>query len=360
MKYRRLGHSGLIVSEIALGTMQFGQKMNMGNLDQKATNELVAFALDQGINFIDTADVYSQGESEEFVGNAIRSRREELVVATKCRLPMSDNFNRSGATRVNIMRGVESSLRRLQTDYIDLYQLHGWDSNTPLEETLRAMNDLVRQGKVRYIGFSNYLSWQGATALGVQERLGLNRFVTAQMYYSLVGRGLEFDFQSMAEYHNLGILVWSPLAGGFLSGKYERGKAAPPGTRFNENGNFVPFEKELGYNVVDTAREVAKRHGVSVARVSLAWLLSRPAISSVIVAGRKKEHLADNIAASELKLTDQDLKELNEVSDPGTPYPKWMVMQLDVAEDPRPKALFPERYRDGTPWKDRRDYGWDG
>ena len=213
MKYRRLGNSGLIVSEVALGTMQFGQKMNMGNLDQNATNELVSFALDSGINFIDTADVYSQGQSEEFVGNAIRGKRDELVLATKCRLPMSENFNRSGATRVNIMRGVESSLKRLQTDHIDLYQLHGWDSNTPLEETVRAMDDLVRQGKVRYIGFSNYLGWQGATALALQEKYNLNKFVSAQMYYSLVGRGLEHEFVSMAEYHNLGVLVWSPLAG---------------------------------------------------------------------------------------------------------------------------------------------------
>jgi aryl-alcohol dehydrogenase-like predicted oxidoreductase len=360
MKYRRLGNSGVIVSEVALGTMQFGQKMNMGNLDQKQTNELVGFALDQGINFIDTADVYSQGESEEFVGNAIQGKREELVVATKCRLPMSENFNRSGATRLNIMRGVESSLKRLKTDYLDLYQLHGWDSNTPLEETLRAMDDLVRQGKVRYIGFSNYLSWQGATAVSLQERLGLNRFVTSQMYYSLVGRGLESDFQSMAEYHNLGILVWSPLAGGFLSGKYERGKPAPKGTRFGENGNFVPFDKEYGYRVLDAAKKVADRHGVSVARVSLAWLLSRPAVSAVIIAGRKKEHLADNIGAVDVELTEQDLDELDKASDPGTPYPQWMVKQLDVAEDPRPKALFPERYANGSPWTDRRDYGWDG
>lgn len=360
MKYRRLGNSGVIVSEVALGTMQFGQKMNMGNLDQKQTTELVGFALDQGINFIDTADVYSQGESEEFVGNAIQGKREEVVVATKCRLPMSENFNRSGATRLNIMRGVESSLKRLKTDYLDLYQLHGWDSNTPLEETLRAMDDLVRQGKVRYIGFSNYLSWQGATAVSLQERLGLNRFVTAQMYYSLVGRGLESDFQSMAEYHNLGILVWSPLAGGFLSGKYERGKPAPEGTRFGENGNFVPFDKEYGYRVLDAAKKVADRHGVSVARVSLAWLLSRPAISAVIIAGRKKEHLSDNIGAVDLELTTQDLDELDQASNPGTPYPQWMVKQLDVAEDPRQKTLYPERYAHGSPWTDRRDYGWDG
>ena len=358
MKYRRLGNTGLIVSEIALGTMQFGQKMNMGNLDQKETKELVAFALDKGVNFIDTADVYSTGESEEFVGNAIKGKREELVLASKVRLPMSDNFNRSGATRVNIMRGIESSLKRLQTDYLDLYQIHGWDSNTPLEETLRALDDLVRQGKVRYIGLSNYLSWQATTALWIQDKLNLHRYATAQMYYSLVGRGLEFDFQSMAEHHNLGILVWSPLAGGFLSGKYSRESPAPEGTRFSENGNFVPFDHERGFDVVDVLKKVANNHGCSPARVALAWLLTRPAISSVIAAGRKKEHLEDNLEASGLELSGDELHELNAVSDPGTPYPLWMVKQLDQAEDPRPKVLFPERYEEGGPWADRREVGW--
>ena len=226
MKYRKLGNTGLIVSEVALGTMQFGGKMNMGNLGQEDTNRMVRLALDRGINFIDTADVYSRGESETLLGNALKGVREEIVLATKVRLPMSENFNRSGATRVNILRGAESSLKRLQTDYIDLYQVHGWDSNTPLEETLRTLDDLVRQGKVRYIGLSNLMSWQAATALSIQERLGLEKYVTAQMYYSLVGRGLEYEFQSFAQYHGIGILVWSPLAGGFLAGKY--GRSAPP------------------------------------------------------------------------------------------------------------------------------------
>ena len=359
MRYRTLGNSGLIVSELSLGTMQFGQKMNMGNLNQTETNKQIDFALDMGVNFIDTADVYSLGESEEFVGNAIHNKREELVLASKVRLPMSENFNRSGATRVNILRGAESSLKRLRTDYLDLYQLHSWDGHTPLEETVRAMDDLVRQGKVRYIGFSNYLSWQGSTAIALQRELGLHQFITAQMYYSLVGRELEFDFQSMAEYYKLGILVWSPLAGGFLSGKYERGKKAPSGTRFNENGNFVPFDHEQGYRVLDAVKRVAARHGVSAARVSLAWLLAQPAISSVIIAGRTHEQVADNIAASELQLSEEDMKELNTASDPGIPYPKWMVLQQGVAEDPRGKILYPELYRDGGPWKDRRGHGWE-
>src|SRR5579862_5986027 len=327
MKYRKLGDTGLIVSELALGTMQFGGRMNMGNLGQEDATRMVKLALDRGINLIDTADVYSLGESETLVGNALKGVRAEIVVATKVRLPMSANINHSGATRVNIMREVEASLQRLQTDYIDLYQVHGWDSNTPLEETARTLDDVVRQGKVRYIGLSNYLSWQAATAVMMQERLGLEKYVTAQMYYSLVGRSLEYEFQSFAEYHNLGILVWSPLAGGFLSGKYSRDNPAPAGSRFAEAGQFVPFEKEFGYRVVDVLKEVAARRDASPARVAIAWVLSRPAVSSVIVAGRTAEQLEDNIRATDLQLSQDDLRLLNAISDPGIPYPKWMVLQ---------------------------------
>ncbi len=360
MKYRKLGNTGLIVSELALGTMQFGGKMNMGNLGQEDTTRMVRLALDRGINFIDAADVYSLGESETLVGNALQGVRTEVVLATKVRLPMGDNLNRSGATRVNIMREVEDSLRRLQTDYIDLYQVHGWDSNTPLEETLRTLDDVVRQGKVRYIGLSNFMSWQAATAVMLQERLGLEKYVTAQMYYSLVGRGLEYEFQSFAEYHNVGILVWSPLAGGFLSGKYSRANPAPAGTRFAEAGAFVPFDRELGYRVVEALSEVARRHEASPARAALAWVLARPAVSSVIVAARKAEQLEDNLGAIDLHLADEEVRLLDAASDPGVPYPKWMVLQLDTAEDPRSKALYPERYVDGGPWKDLRRTGWSG
>ena len=355
MIYRRLGNSGLIVSAISLGTMQFGKAMNVGSLDQQQTTEMVKFALDRGINFIDTADVYSRGESEMLVGEAIKGVRRELVLATKARLPMSDdNFNRSGATRVNLLREVEDSLKRLQTDYIDLYQIHGWDSNTPLEETLRTLDDLVRQGKVRYVGLSNYMAWQAATALGIQERLGLEKFVTAQMYYSLVGRDLEHDWIDFARYSGMGILVWSALAGGFLSGKYDRGNPPPQGTRFADAGQFVPFDAERGYQILDVLRVIADRHAVSPARVALAWTLSQPMITSVIAAARSLKHLDDNIQAVDLKLTAEDMHALNTVSDPGVPYPRWMVLQLDQAEDPRPKVLEPERFADGGPWRDLR------
>jgi aryl-alcohol dehydrogenase-like predicted oxidoreductase len=346
------------VSEVALGTMQFGGRMNMGNLGQEDTTRMVNLAMDRGINFIDTADVYSLGESETLVGNALRGARQEIVLATKVRLPMSENFNRSDATRVNIMRELDGSLQRLQTDYIDLYQVHGWDSNTPLEETLRTLDNVVRQGKVRYIGLSNFMSWQAATAVMLQERLGLEKYVTAQMYYSLVGRGLEYEFQSFAEYYNIGILVWGPLAGGFLSGKYSRTDPAPAGTRYAEAGSFVPFDKEIGY--VEILKEVAALHGASPARVALSWVLGRPAVSSVIVAARKVEQLEDNIGAVDLRLSDEEVRLLDAASDPGVPYPKWMVLQLDTAEDPRSKVLYPQRYADGGPWRDLRVTRWSG
>src|SRR3989441_3004935 len=311
VRHRTLGHTGLIVSEVALGSMQFGGQMNMGNLGQDETNRMVKLALNHGINLFDTADVYSLGESETLLGKALRDIREEIVLATKVRLPMSENFNRSGATRVNILREVEGSLRRLQTDYIDLYQVHGWDSNTPLEETLRTLDDLVRQGKVRYIGLSNLMSWQAATALLVQERLGLERYATAQMYYSLVGRGLEHEFQSFAEYHDIGILVWSPLAGGFLSGKYSRDNPPPAGSRLADAGQFGPFDREVGYRVVDAVKTVAARQGASPAQVAISWLLGRPAVSSVIVAARKPEQLVHNIRALDLRLSDEDVRQLD-------------------------------------------------
>jgi aryl-alcohol dehydrogenase-like predicted oxidoreductase len=354
MEYRKLGNSGLIVSALSLGTMQFGKAMNMGGLGQDETTAMVKFALDKGINFIDTADVYSRGESETLLGNALKGIREEIVLATKVRLPMSDNFNRSGSTRVNILRGVESSLKRLQTDYIDLYQVHGWDSSTPLEETLTTLNDLVRRGIVRYIGFSNYMAWQGATALSIQKQMNLEPFVTAQMYYSLVGRELEYDFIPFAQYHNVGVLVWSALAGGFLTGKYTDLDSAEKGTRFAEAGQFVPFDWKKSQPILKALKKVADRHGVSMARVAYAWTVRQPTISSVIIAARKIENLEDNIEAINLKLSDADMRLLNQASDPGTPYPKWMVLQLDQAEDPRAKLLEPKRFEGGGPWEDLR------
>ena len=354
MKYRKLGNTGLIVSEVALGSTQFGGKMNMGNLGQEETTRMVKQAIDRGINFIDTADVYSLGESETLLGNALKGIREEIVLATKVRLPMGANFNRSGATRVNIMREIDDSLRRLQTALHRsvpgtwMGQQHALGGNAADARRSGAA------GKVRYLGLSNLMSWQAATAIMQQERLGLEKYVTAQMYYSLVGRELEYEFQSFAEYHSIGVLVWSPLAGGFLSGKYSRTNPAPSGTRFAEAGQFVPFDKEMGYRVVDALNQVASRSGASPARVAIAWLLARPAVSSVIIAARKAEQLDDNISAVDLELSGEDIRLLDAASDPGIPYPKWMVLQLDTAEDPRSKVLHPERYANGGGWKDLR------
>jgi len=359
MKYRTLGNTGLVVSTLSLGTMQFGKKMNMGALDREQTASMIDFALAQGINLIDTADVYSLGESETLIGHALRERRHDVVLATKARLPMSEvNVNQSGATRVNLLREAEASLRRLQTDYIDLFQIHGWDSVTPLEETLRTLDDLVRSGKVRYIGLSNYHAWQAATALAMQEREHLEKYVTAQLYYSLVGRDLEADWMGFAQYSKLGILVWSPLAGGFLSGKYDASRPAPEHSRYSDAGNFVPFDRARGQVTLDAVRAVAARHGKSCAQIALAWLLTRPAISSVIIAARSNERLAENIDAVNIELGQSDLDELERASAPERPYPLWMVEQLDLAEDPRPRLLRPssahdERFHDrrGTPWK---------
>jgi len=360
MKYRKLGNTGIVISAVTLGTMQFGNQMNMGSLGQKETSEMINFALSKGINCIDTADVYSLGESETLVGNAIKGFRDDIVLATKVRLPMSDNLNRSGATRKNIIQGVESSLKRLQTDYIDLYQIHGWDSSTPMEETVRTMDDLVRQGKVRYIGFSNYLAWQAAASVEIQTRLNLEKYATAQMHYSLVNRGLEDEFLSFAEHYNIGVLVWSPLAGGFLSGKYSKNQAAPKNTRFSEAGQFVPFDKQKGYNVVKVLKDIAEDRSVSPARVALAWTLVQPQISSVIIGARSLEHLDDNIQAVDFEFLPEELKALDEISATAIPYPKWMVLQLDAAEDPRTRILHPERYVDGGSWKDLRESGWEG
>ena len=359
MKYRKLGNTGLIVSEVALGAMQFGTP-NFGNIDQEGTAAMVRAALDKGINFVDTADIYGQGESERLLGKVLKGLREEIVLTTKARLPMGTNFNRSGATRVNLIRALEGSLERLQTEYVDLYQIHGWDSSTPLEETLRTLNDVVRQGKARYIGFSNYLSWQAASAIDMQERINLEKYPSAQMYYSLVGRDLEYEFQSFAEYYGIGIVVWSPLAGGFLSGKYHRNQPPPVQTRFAEAGQFIPFDKDRGYRIIDVLKAVAHRTDATPARVALAWVLAKPAVSSVIIGARTLDHLQEDIKAVDLNLPTEDMELLDQVSDPGVPYPKWIVMQHNLAEDPRMRVSRPALFTRGEPWKNLLLKEWTG
>ncbi|MGH8889505.1 MAG: aldo/keto reductase [Acidothermaceae bacterium] len=327
MEYRQLGNSGLRVSTLTLGTMGFGGRgwaAAVGTIDVEGARRQIAMALDAGVNLIDTADVYSAGLSEEIVGNALPVAREDVLLATKVRMPMGDGPNDAGLSRHHIIRGAEASLRRLGTDYLDLYQVHEWDGQTPLEETLAALDHLVTSGKVRYIGASNYAGWQLMKALGVSERTGLSRFVSQQIYYSLQARDAESDLVPVTIDQGLGILVWSPLAGGLLSGKYRRGVAAPSGSRHLGDWDEPPVhDEDKLYDTVDVLVEIGGAHGVSAAQVALAWLLGRPGVTSAIVGARTEEQLADNLAAAELVLADDERARLDQVSAQPLRYPFW-------------------------------------
>jgi aryl-alcohol dehydrogenase-like predicted oxidoreductase len=326
MKYRPLADTGVFVSELCLGTMTFGGSDRfwgtIGGLDQAAATSLVHRALDAGINFIDTANVYAAGESETMVGHAIEGRRHEVVLATKVRGRMGPGPNQVGLSRAHIIESVEASLRRLGTDYIDLYQIHRPDPLTNLEDTLRTLDDLVRAGKVRYIGCSNLEAWVLMKALGISQAQHLERFRCSQSYYSLVGRELERHTVPLLKDQGLGLLVWSPLAGGFLSGKFTRtgGDEAARRARFD----FPPVNKEKGFDVIDVLTAVAARHHVSVAQIALAWLLTQSVVTSVIIGARKPSQLEDNLQAIDVLLTDEDQKALDEVSKIAPEYPAWM------------------------------------
>jgi aryl-alcohol dehydrogenase-like predicted oxidoreductase len=325
MKYRALADTGVFVSELCLGAMTFGGRGGIwemiGGLDQAEVDAIVGRSLEVGINFVDTANVYALGESETMVGKALKGRRHEVVLATKVRGRMGMGANQVGLSRLHIMEGVEASLKRLDTDYIDLYQIHRTDPYTDIEQTLRALDDLVRQGKVRYIGCSNVPAWQLMKALGISGAKGIERFQCTQSYYSLVGRELEQDVIPLLEDQRLGLLVWSPLAGGFLSGKFTR-KTKGEGRR--KAFDFPPVDKEKGYDVVNVLLRIAKKHGVSAARVALAWVLANETVTSVIIGARNLKQLDDNIAAVDLELTPDDLKALDDVSGLPPAYPAWM------------------------------------
>ena len=327
MEYRQLGRSGLYVSSITLGTMGYGGRgwaKAVGELGVEAAQRQIGMARDAGVNLIDTADVYSEGLCEEIVGKALGADRAEVLLATKVRLPMGEGPNDAGLSRHHIIRGAEASLRRLGTDWIDLYQVHEWDGATPLEETLAALDHLVQSGKVRYIGVSNYSAWQLMKALGIAERLGLTRFVSEQVHYSLQARDVEPELVPVAIDQGLGILVWSPIAGGLLSGKYRRGVDAPAGSRHLGEWDEPPvYDQDKLYDIVDVLVEVGEAHGVSAARVALAWLLARPAVTSLIVGARTEEQLADNLAAAELTLTVDEIARLDQVSADPLRYPFW-------------------------------------
>jgi aryl-alcohol dehydrogenase-like predicted oxidoreductase len=332
MRYNRLGQTGLLVSELCLGTMTFGggdegMWANIGNLQTDEVTDLLKASVDAGINFIDTANVYGQGRSEKITGEAIRKlglKRDEYVLATKFLGEAGPGPNQRGASRYHIMQAVEDSLERLGLDHIDLYQIHGFDPATPMEETLRAMDELVSAGMVRYIGVSNWAAWQIAKALGISERLGLSRFASLQAYYTIAGRDLEREIVPMLTSETVGLMVWSPLAGGFLSGKYGRDD------KKNADGRrvafaFPPVDKDRGYAVIDAMRPIAEAKGVSVAQVALAWLLHQPVVTSVIIGAKRRDQLDDNLAAIKVTLSEDELKALAKVSALPGEYPGWML-----------------------------------
>ena len=347
MRYQQLGRTGLFVSEICLGTMTFGGKdpgfwKVIGNLDQKAADDLVARALAAGINFFDTADVYAFGGAERALGQALKNlgaKRQDVVIATKVYGEMGPEPNNRGASRGHIFDSVSQSLERLQTDHIDLYQIHANDAVTPIDETLRALDDLISQGMVRYIGVSNWQAWKLAKALGVADRQGYARYETVQAYYSIAGRDLERDLVPLMNEEKIGCLVWSPLAGGLLSGKF--GPGAPEQKDDQNNArrasfDFPPVNKDRAWACVDVMRKIGEKHGASVARVALAWVLSKPFVTSLIIGAKNIEQLDDNIAATTLQLSADDLKALDEVSALPPEYPGWMLAMQGNNRLPKP------------------------
>ncbi|WP_213776433.1 aldo/keto reductase [Caballeronia sp. dw_276] len=331
MRNKKFGNTGLFVSELCLGTMTFGEGgiwTNIGGLQQADADKLIGRALDAGINFLDTADVYADGTSEIMTGQALKNLkvpRENVVVATKIHGETgTKGVNSRGASRFHIIDGVKASLKRLQLDHIDLYQLHGFDPATPMEEALRALDTLVQHGHVRYIGVSNWAAWQIAKALGISERLGLARFESLQAYYTIAGRDLEREIVPMLKSENVGLMVWSPLAGGLLSGKYKRdGSSSEQGRR--TNFQFPPVNMERAHDCIDAMAKMAEAKGVTVAQIALAWLLHQKAVTTVIVGAKRIEQLDDNIAATQVKLNDDELAALDEVSQLASEYPGWML-----------------------------------
>ena len=331
MRMKKLGNTGLLVSELCLGTMTFGNTggifAQIGQLQQSEVDGIVRGALDSGINFLDTADVYHSGQSEVMTGQALRNLgipRDQFVLATKVLGRMGPGPNQAGLSRAHILSGVDASLQRLQLDHIDLYQVHGSDPHTPLEETLEALDTCVRAGKVRYIGLCNLQAWQIAKSLWISDKKNLARFESLQMYYSIAGRELEREIVPLANDQRLAILPWSPLAGGFLSGKFSRDSQGPEGSR-RTTFDFPPLDRERAFNIIDAMRPIAREHGASVARVALAWLIQQPHVTSVIIGARTREQLVDNIAATELKLSAPELETLAKVSALPPEYPGWML-----------------------------------
>lgn len=326
MEYRQLGKSGLRVSVISLGTMTFGGLGGFSNVGTTGVGEarrILDRCIDAGVNLIDTADIYSNGVSEEIVGEIVKGRRHDLLLATKCRFQTEPGPNGAGSSRHHILRSVEASLSRLGTDYIDLYQLHGWDGQTPLEETLEALDGLVKAGKVRYIGCSNYSAWHLMKALAVSRQLGLERFASHQIYWSLVGRDAEVEIVPAALHESLGILVWSPLAGGLLTGKYRRDSQPGEGRHLTDWDEPPIYDETKVHDVIDTLVDVAQGYKAPPAQVALAWLLTRPGVTSLIVGARNESQIEGTLPAGDLRLSTEDLARLDKVSGSPLPYPLW-------------------------------------
>ncbi|WP_414832429.1 aldo/keto reductase [Afifella sp. YEN Y35] len=331
MRYNPLGQTGLLVSELCFGTMTFGGNGGLwgqiGNLGQQDADALLSRALDAGVNFIDTANVYAEGRSETITGQALKNlgvARDEVVVATKFLGRVGEGPNGAGASRYHILAQAKKSLTRLQLDHIDLYQIHGFDPLTPIEETLEALDTLVRQGLVRYVGVSNWAAWQIAKALGISERKNLAPFRSLQAYYTIAGRDLEREVVPMLTSEKVGLMVWSPLAGGFLSGKYSRDDEKSGDGR-RATFDFPPVDKDRGYAIIDEMRKIAEAHSVSVAQIALAWLLHQKVLTSVIIGAKRMEQLDDNLAAVDVRLSDDELTTLDQVSRLAPEYPGWML-----------------------------------
>jgi aryl-alcohol dehydrogenase-like predicted oxidoreductase len=327
MEYRSLGRSGLKISTISMGTMTFGRPKDspVGSVDVAEARRQIELCLDAGVNLIDTADVYSQGESERVIGEALGPKRQDVLIATKVRFPMGPGPNDRGSSRHHIIAGCEASLKRLNTDWIDLYQLHQWDGQTPLEETMEALDRLIQAGKVRYIGCSNYSAWHVMKAMGVARADGRSPFVSQQIHYTLEAREAEYELIPVSIDQGLGVLVWSPIAGGLLSGKFRRGQAGPEGARhFGRTWKEPPIhDEERLFDIVEVLVAIGQERNCSAARVAAAWLLHQPGVTSIVIGGRTQAQFADNLAASELSLSSDELAHLDAVSRPKLIYPYW-------------------------------------